>query len=181
MKFKVGDKVRVLDGSKIEDYTGGWSIGMEKYIGKVGVIEQTCYAYNEGYKLAGFRGYIFDERGLERVTKQRPRRIIIEEKHGKVTARLGNYKVAVEAESLETGAKDALNKLLEGQCEFKVGDVVEGTSEGRYCITTKGWIGRVTEIYGDGIIEVYGEDGLGGYHKYDVEAKHFKLKVPKKD
>ena len=163
MKFKVGDKVRVLDGSKIEGYTGGWSIGMEKYIGKVGVIEQTWRDINW------------------QVTKQRPRRIIIEEKHGKVTARLGNYKVAVEAESLETGAKDALNKLLEGQCEFKVGDVVEGTSEGRYCITTKGWIGRVTEIYGDGIIEVYGEDGLGGYHKYDVEAKHFKLKVPKKD
>ena len=112
MKFKVGDKVRVLDGKGIEDYTGGWSIGMEKYIGKVGVIEQTCYAYNEGYKLAGFGGYIFDGRGLERVTKQRPRRIIIEEKHGKVTARLGNARFTVEAESLEAGAKDALDKLL---------------------------------------------------------------------
>ena len=31
-KFKIGDKVRVLDGSKIDDYTGGWVYLMEKNV-----------------------------------------------------------------------------------------------------------------------------------------------------
>lgn len=35
-KFKVGDKVRILDGSKIKNYTCGWNEQeMGKYIGKI--------------------------------------------------------------------------------------------------------------------------------------------------
>ena len=178
MKFKVGDKVRVLDGSQIENYTGGWVPGMDEYIGKVETIKRAEeFSDREGYCLNDFGGLIFDGRGLERVTKQKPRRIIIEEKHGKVTARLGNARFTVEAESLEAGAKDALGKLLREPREFKVGDVVEGTSEDRYLITKKGWVGRVTEINGDGIIEVYGPNSRG-FGKFVVDAKYFKLKVP---
>ena len=182
MKFKVGDKVRVLDGSEIEHYAGGWVPGMRKYIGKVGTVRRAAEPADiggEAYYLKGFGGFMYDGRGLERVTKQRPRRIIIEEKNGKVTARLGNVKVAVEAESLEAGAKDALGKLLREPHEFKVGDVVEGTAVGRYRITKKGWIGRVTEIGEDGFLEVYGANLMGGYSNYEVEAKYFKLKVPR--
>lgn len=181
MKFKVGDKVRVLDGSRINDYIGGWSApGMEKYVGKVGTVKRTeWFGGREGYYLTDTGGYLYDGRGLERVTKQKPRRIIIEEKHGKVTARLGNIRVETEAESLEAGAKDALGKLLREPHEFQVGDVVEGTAEGRYCITKKGWIGRVTEIGEDGFIEVRGDNLMGGYSNYEVEAKYFKLKVPR--
>lgn len=175
MKFKVGDRVRVMDGSKINGYAGGWSSGMKAYVGKVGVIEQICFTDKEGYVLEGFGGYIFDGRGLKRVR----RRIIIEEENGKVTARLGKVKVTVESESLEDGAKDALFELSKKQCKFKVGDVVEGISEDRYCITKKGWIGRVTDIYGDGVIGVRGSNGGDGYATYDVEAKYFKLKIPR--
>lgn len=176
MKFKVGDSVRVLDGSGIEDYVGGWTSCMERYIGKIGVVKQAeDYTDREGYYLEGFGGYIYDGRGLKRV----PRRIIIEEKRGKVTARLGNVRVAVESKSLEDGAKDALDELFKEQCEFKVGDVVEGVSEGRYCVTKKGWIGRVIEICGDGLIRVRGSNDCDGYANYEVEAKYFKLKIPK--
>ena len=31
-KFKVGDKVKILDGSKIKDYTNGWVDYMSKYV-----------------------------------------------------------------------------------------------------------------------------------------------------
>lgn len=30
-KFKIGDKVRILDGSNIKNYTGGWYNYMNKY------------------------------------------------------------------------------------------------------------------------------------------------------
>lgn len=33
-KFKVGDKVRILDGSKINNYFGGWVDGMKKHVSK---------------------------------------------------------------------------------------------------------------------------------------------------
>ena len=33
-KFKVGDKVEILDGSKIKNYTGNFTLPMKKYIGK---------------------------------------------------------------------------------------------------------------------------------------------------
>lgn len=74
-KFNIGDRVRVLDGSKIKDYTGGWY--MESLIGKEGVItERLSAAYTEipSYKIKfndmrykHYNSYIFDERGLELV------------------------------------------------------------------------------------------------------------------
>lgn len=182
MKFKVGDKVRVLDGSEINGYAGGWASGMEENIGKVGTVTRvTEYSGKEGYYLEALGGpsFMYDGRGLEPAPKHPRRRIIIEEKNGKVTARLGNVRFTVEAENLEAGAKDALGKLLREPHEFKVGDVVEGTAEGKYCITKKGWIGRVTEICGDGFIEVRGSNSVGGYSNYKVEAKDFELKVPR--
>lgn len=39
-KFKVGDKVRILDGSKIKDYTGGWNKMMGERVGEVHKITQ---------------------------------------------------------------------------------------------------------------------------------------------
>lgn len=178
MKFKVGDRVRILDGSEIEGYAGCWVTEMEKFVGKVGVIKQVnTYPFTdkESYTLHGFDRFTFDGRGLKRA----PRRIIIEEKNGKVTARLGKVRATVESESLEDGAKDALVELSKKQCKFKVGDVVEGISEKRYCVTKKGWIGRVTDICGDGIITVRGSNDCDGYSSYDVEAKYFKLKIPR--
>lgn len=66
-KFKVGDRVRVLDGSKIRNYIGGWVYGMDDHIGKVHTIckvgRKTSAA--NGYYLKDGGGYVYDERGLK--------------------------------------------------------------------------------------------------------------------
>lgn len=76
-KFKVGDKVRILDGSKIEHYTGGWNnIHMSNHIGKVYKVEAVHEHWADN-SYAGYRlnvkgictGCIWDERGLELATK----------------------------------------------------------------------------------------------------------------
>jgi len=61
--LQVGDRVRVLDGSKIPNYNCGWTFGMEKYIGKICRVERvTCM----GVKL-DCDCYTWDTRGLEKV------------------------------------------------------------------------------------------------------------------
>lgn len=38
-KFKIGDRVKILDGSKINRYAGGWcSAGMNKYCGSISTV-----------------------------------------------------------------------------------------------------------------------------------------------
>ena len=66
-KFQVRDKVRILDGSEIENYAHDWVSGMDKYIGCGGTITGVrfckhcnCYVYHINGLL-----YDFDERGLE--------------------------------------------------------------------------------------------------------------------
>ncbi len=65
-KFKVGDKVRVLDGSNIALYTGGWYKYMNKYVGKVYTIVG-LYNTKDGRMAYNIENSIlmFDERGLE--------------------------------------------------------------------------------------------------------------------
>ena len=71
-KFKVGDKVRVLDGSEIDGYTGEWANDiMAQEIGKVHIITgMDCTRSRIGYKL-DFRNtkygtpFVWDGRGLE--------------------------------------------------------------------------------------------------------------------
>ena len=66
-KFKVGDVVRILDGSNIEEYTYGWADEMSNNINKIAEISSVkeenglpCYC------LDNF-DYVYDERGLELV------------------------------------------------------------------------------------------------------------------
>ena len=66
MKFKVGDKVRVLDGENISEYTQGWN--MPEFIGDIVTIKD-CKQYSDGrvaYQVIE-NYYTFDERGLEPV------------------------------------------------------------------------------------------------------------------
>ena len=65
-KFKIGDKVRVLDGSNIRNYTGGWYEHMNKYVGKVSTIVGV-YTLQDGRTSYALEPFImrFDERGLE--------------------------------------------------------------------------------------------------------------------
>lgn len=78
-KFKVGDKVRILDGSKIKRYTGGWNKEhMSKHIGRAYKIEVVHEHWGDspcaGYRL-DIRGIsqhaVWDERGLELVIEQK--------------------------------------------------------------------------------------------------------------
>ena len=63
-KFKVGDRVRVLDGSKIECYAGSWVPDMQEYVGNVYTIAKIHPSGS--YRLKDIP-FVFDERGLERV------------------------------------------------------------------------------------------------------------------
>lgn len=75
-KFKVGDKVKILDGSSIERYTGGWAEKMSYYIGKTSLITKCCPGYGDriGYELEIedriMDGIVWDERGLEFADKK---------------------------------------------------------------------------------------------------------------
>lgn len=72
-KFNIGDRVRVLDGSKIKNYTGGWfmedTIGKEAVITECNIIENSpCYRIRfEDKSLMPNENCDFDERGLELV------------------------------------------------------------------------------------------------------------------
>lgn len=63
-KFKVGDRVRILDGSKIENYTGKWTPLMCLHIDKIVTIGD-CFEMNglPAYHVKEI-GYSWDERGL---------------------------------------------------------------------------------------------------------------------
>ena len=71
-KFKVGDKVRILDGSKIENYTGNWNEHMKDHVGEVHTIE-FVRGRNDGrvqYRLNDLL-FVWDERGLELVSEKK--------------------------------------------------------------------------------------------------------------
>ena len=71
-KFKVGDKVKILDGSNIEGYIGSWiSDSMEKYVGRILTISHIISDDNNGvsYKMQD-TCFTFDERGLKLAEKE---------------------------------------------------------------------------------------------------------------
>lgn len=63
VKYKIGDEVKILDGSNIKDYTGGWV--MSEDVGKTATISAIVdyYTNRTAYKLNGMP-CSFDERGL---------------------------------------------------------------------------------------------------------------------
>lgn len=66
-KFKIGDKVRILDGKNIRSYTGTWVGSMELHIGEIRKIDFiTVQDGKYGYGLLG-NVFTWDERGLELV------------------------------------------------------------------------------------------------------------------
>jgi len=119
-KFKVGDKVRVLDGDRIESYTCGWFPGMmTKYIGITTKVEDVQH-YTDGrigYRIS-LRGNLipctFDERGLELVENKK---IVITKNGDSVMARLYSAEKLVKETNVDaTGvfnkdAKDVFEEL----------------------------------------------------------------------
>lgn len=67
-KFKIGDRVRILDGSKINGYCGGWVDNMNKYISEIVTIDSVSpyMDFPIAYYLEEYP-YKWDERGLELV------------------------------------------------------------------------------------------------------------------
>lgn len=65
MKFKVGDKVRILDGSKAKYYAGAWVNYMDQYVGREAVIR--CIDEKEGTADLENIWWTFDLRYLEPV------------------------------------------------------------------------------------------------------------------
>lgn len=113
-KFKVGDKVRILDGSKIPNYTGGWNKEhMGRHVGKEYKIEAV---HEHWYKssCAGYRlntkgmctGCIWDERGLELVTKQK---IVITTDGTTTTAALYDGKQKVKSAKAKCAPSDTFD------------------------------------------------------------------------
>ncbi len=64
MKFKVGDTVRIMDGSKAKHYAGGWVGEMEKYVGREAVISRFSSFDDQAVRLEGIF-WTFDVRYLE--------------------------------------------------------------------------------------------------------------------
>lgn len=115
MKFKKGNKVKVLDGSEIKDYTGNFIEEMKKYVGSTRTIRDVFkYGGKPAYKLDNCL-YTFDERGLAPVNET----IVIYRKDNETIAldkRTGKKAVAKcspeDTYNFETGAKLAFDRLM---------------------------------------------------------------------
>lgn len=183
-KFKVGDKVKILDGSKINSYYSGWNkIKMPSAVGKTAKIARVLRPNSMG--VIGYRleenPFEWDERGLALV-RERPRKILVMQDKAdpmKVVARdLDSGKEAVAkcspADTFDfyTGAKLAFDRLAAPEAKpepeapkpkFKVGDKVIGNAEANcnYSVTRKGWRGTVTKVVGDHTVWVTGPGIVG--------------------
>lgn len=165
-KFKVGDKVRILDGSKIKNYISGWTGGMKRHIGEIVTI-QSVFQHSpicNSYYLEE-HSFSWDERGLELV---KPEKIIIYRNGAEVVAKntaTGKTGVArcnpADEFDFNIGAKLAFERLTNPEPEkpkYYTGKVV--------CIDDSGGSHTKGKIYevSDGQLEFN-----GGYNI----ARHF--------
>lgn len=151
-KYKLGDRVRILDGSNIKDYTGTWATGeggMDRFVGKVGtVVSEIMLRGRKGYKIEGYP-FTFDERGLELVDS-----VITIERHGQKMVAKYNGKVGVAKCSdddefdMFIGANLALQRLFgkeekEEEPKWSEGDIVR--AKGNPFVDV-GTIGRIRMV-----------------------------------
>ena len=182
-KFKVGDKVRVLDGSKIDAYFGGWAHAMEKQVGKVFTISRIIENYADaktGYKFKEATGFAWDERGLKLVSEE-----ITITRHGdKVVAKFGE-KVGVakcspdDTFDFAVGAKLAFSRLMgepedkpKPKQEFKVGEFVRviGNSRPTHYFPI-GSIVEIMDVYkAVGKVSCYGLSFCHGKHSFSKQV-----------
>lgn len=64
-KFNIGDKVKILDGSKIDDYYGSWTSSMDIVVNKIVTINSIRITDKGIGYLTEEIPFLFDERGLE--------------------------------------------------------------------------------------------------------------------
>lgn len=110
-KFKIGDKVRILDGSKIANYTGGWSyFYMGALVGNVCTVKDISFDYygRLAYHLKE-NMFIWDERGLELVERKSDieKKIVVTTDGTKtVTARLYEGKKVIKTAEAKCSPED---------------------------------------------------------------------------
>ena len=155
-KFKVGDKVRILDGSNIENYAGRWNPEMGRYVGEIHEISYVMHLSRYSrYELEGVP-YVWDERGLERCGNET---IVIYRKGNEVISldkRTGNKAIAKCSQEdtfdFNIGAKLAFERLMNGNKEnITVDDMRKKLKN--YC----------SDIDGTGAKEVEEREKVGGY------------------
>ena len=153
-KFKVGDKVYLLDGSKIKNFAGGWvldSDSMKECVGKMAEITGVDN-FSKGYLIELENvdcHFTWDERAMSKEPTKKES-IVIYNNGCVVTAINKNTKEKGIAKcnpndkyDFKTGASIAFSRLILG---FTVGDKVIGNDKNHYPITHKGWIGVVMSI-----------------------------------
>ena len=152
-KFKVGDNVYLLDGSKIKNFAGGWiSDAMGECVGEIAEITNIDRSSN-GYNIKLKNGYnwTWDERAMSKEPKKDKKESIVIYNNGRVVTAINkNTKEKGIAKcnpkdkyDFKTGAIIAFSRLIFG---FTVGDKVIGNKKNHYPITHEGWIGVVSEI-----------------------------------
>lgn len=146
-KFKVGDRVRVLDGSKIEGYEGSWVPDMKEYVGNVYTIARMHPSGS--YCLKGIP-FIYDERGLERVWN--PGKIVITTdgrittaklyRHGELTQKAVVTCSPEDTFDFATGAELALDRLIDAvnNPQIQVGDRVRVVNTGECHTRNPYWV-----------------------------------------
>ena len=121
-KFKVGDTVRILDGSKVDGYTGGFNEVMKCMCGEIRTIKEVTARGGRDKKPCYYlenTNFLWDERGIERVDEERK---IVITTDGKTTcaALYDGHKLIRESKAIcgkddtfdfEAGAKIAFERL----------------------------------------------------------------------
>lgn len=142
-KYRVGEKVTVLDGSEAQHYAAGWIDPMNRYVGKtLRVMRQESDNGFPVYKLVDGGGWSYDERYLAPVSSVAPTtsdRIVIyidKKDPSKVvakdvsTGRTGVAKCSPEDTfDFYIGARLAMDRLLETEQKIEIGDTVEFISD----------------------------------------------------
>lgn len=116
-KIEAGDLVRVLDGSEIAAYAGGWSRQMDAFVGRTLEVDSITKNHTTGLTCVSLRrggGYTWDARGLELVAKgkvQREPETRAEEAKGEATMKkaIKEIKVRNSAGILKIIAERELN------------------------------------------------------------------------
>lgn len=162
-KYKVGEKVTVLDGSDAPHYAAGWVNSMNPYVGKtLEVRSQESHLESPVYKLVGGGLWSYDEKYLAPANSVAPAtsdRIVVyidKKDPSKVIAKdVSTGKTGVAKCSPEdifdfyTGAKLAMNRLLGVEEKIEVGQKIEIGD-------TVEFISRVVSVFYPG----YGDKGV---------------------
>lgn len=164
-KFNVGDKVRILDGRKIKNYTGGWVISsMAKHIGESHTIKRVNKGWDDGRISYSLNDIVcqWDERGLEAVKDEE--KIVITTDGKTTTARMFEGKKLIKSAEakcnpkdkfdFETGAKIAFDRLVDREEKVKPKDLLKNgvfgkTNEDKWFVFVDGMF-----VYEDGNYDI---------------------------